>query len=111
MTLTFIEPLVAEGQPLRAAIRAGALTRQRPVAMIARVAAPRLRADGARSGTKAEVPRPLATGVIGDPIRGAPVSPAKARSSANRGSILHRAEMFSCRTVLFLRMMLRFPDS
>lgn len=40
MTLTFIEPLVAEGQPLRAAIRAGALTRQRPVAMIARVAAP-----------------------------------------------------------------------
>ena len=58
--LTFIEQLVAEGQPLRAAISAGALTGLRPVTMIARVAAPGFVPMARATGTGTEVQRPLA---------------------------------------------------
>ena len=63
--ISFINDLRTQGIPLDAAIVSGALTRLRPVLMTALVAAPRLRADGAATGTGAEVQRPLATVVIG----------------------------------------------
>ena len=63
--LTFIKQLVAAGQPLRAAIREGALTRLRPVAMTALVASLGFVPMALATGTGAEVQRPLATVVIG----------------------------------------------
>jgi cobalt-zinc-cadmium resistance protein CzcA len=63
--LTFIKQLVAEGRPLRAAIREGALTRLRPVAMTALVASLGFVPMALATGTGAEVQRPLATVVIG----------------------------------------------
>ncbi|MGH1573613.1 efflux RND transporter permease subunit [Methylobacterium sp. P31] len=63
--LTLIKQLVAEGQAMRAAIRAGALTRLRPVAMTALVAALGFVPMALATGTGAEVQRPLATVVIG----------------------------------------------
>jgi len=63
--LTFIKQLMAEGRPLRAAIREGALTRLRPVAMTALVASLGFVPMALATGTGAEVQRPLATVVIG----------------------------------------------
>ncbi|WP_331298177.1 CusA/CzcA family heavy metal efflux RND transporter [Methylobacterium oryzae] len=63
--LTFIKQLVAAGRPLRAAIREGALTRLRPVAMTALVASLGFVPMALATGTGAEVQRPLATVVIG----------------------------------------------
>ncbi|MCJ2048671.1 efflux RND transporter permease subunit [Methylobacterium sp. J-070] len=63
--LTAIKQRVAEGLPLRAAIREGALTRLRPVAMTALVASLGFVPMALATGTGAEVQRPLATVVIG----------------------------------------------
>jgi heavy metal efflux system protein len=63
--LTSIKQLVAEGRPLRAAIRDGALTRLRPVVMTALVASLGFVPMALATGTGAEVQRPLATVVIG----------------------------------------------
>ncbi|MCJ2087915.1 CusA/CzcA family heavy metal efflux RND transporter [Methylobacterium sp. E-005] len=63
--LTFIKQLMTEGRPLSAAIREGALTRLRPVAMTALVASLGFVPMALATGTGAEVQRPLATVVIG----------------------------------------------
>jgi heavy metal efflux system protein len=63
--LSFIRALRAEGKPLDAAIREGALTRLRPVLMTALVASLGFIPMAFNVGAGAEVQRPLATVVIG----------------------------------------------
>jgi cobalt-zinc-cadmium resistance protein CzcA len=63
--LSFIRQLREEGMPLAAAIENGALTRFRPVAMTALVAALGFVPMALATGTGAEVQKPLATVVIG----------------------------------------------
>ncbi|MEK7415980.1 MAG: efflux RND transporter permease subunit, partial [Planctomycetota bacterium] len=63
--VSFIRSLVAEGRPLEAAIREGALTRLRPVLMTALVASLGFVPMAFNVGAGAEVQRPLATVVIG----------------------------------------------
>jgi len=63
--LSFIRTLIAEGHPLRDAIREGALTRLRPVLMTALVASLGFIPMAFNVGAGAEVQRPLATVVIG----------------------------------------------
>ncbi|MCE7797126.1 CusA/CzcA family heavy metal efflux RND transporter [Sphingobium sufflavum] len=63
--LTFIRQLRAEGQGVEDAIRAGALTRLRPVLMTALVASLGFVPMAFNVGAGAEVQRPLATVVIG----------------------------------------------
>jgi cobalt-zinc-cadmium resistance protein CzcA len=63
--LSFIRALWAEGRPLGAAIREGALTRLRPVLMTALVASLGFIPMAFNVGAGAEVQRPLATVVIG----------------------------------------------
>jgi heavy metal efflux system protein len=63
--LSFIRSLRAEGLPLDAAIREGALTRLRPVLMTALVASLGFIPMAFNVGAGAEVQRPLATVVIG----------------------------------------------
>ena len=60
-----IRDLRAQGTPLEAAIVEGALTRLRPVLMIALVASLGFLPMALNTGTGAEVQRPLATVVIG----------------------------------------------
>jgi cobalt-zinc-cadmium resistance protein CzcA len=60
-----VNALRAEGQPLRAAVLAGAATRLKPVLMTALVAALGFVPMALSSGAGAEVQRPLATVVIG----------------------------------------------
>ena len=63
--VSFIRSLIAEGRPLEAAIREGALTRLRPVLMTALVASLGFVPMAFNVGAGAEVQRPLATVVIG----------------------------------------------
>ncbi len=63
--LTYIKQLADDGMPLRQAIIEGALTRLRPVAMTALVAALGFVPMAVATGTGAEVQKPLATVVIG----------------------------------------------
>lgn len=63
--LTFIKALRAQGMPLDAAIREGALTRLRPVLMTALVASLGFVPMAFNVGAGSEVQRPLATVVIG----------------------------------------------
>ena len=63
--VAFIRTLLAEGRPLDAAIREGALTRLRPVLMTALVASLGFVPMAFNVGAGAEVQRPLATVVIG----------------------------------------------
>ena len=63
--LSYIKQLRLEGASLREATRIGALTRLRPVAMTALVAALGFVPMALATGTGAEVQRPLATVVIG----------------------------------------------
>ena len=63
--VSFIRGLLAQGQPLEAAIREGALTRLRPVLMTALVASLGFVPMAFNVGAGAEVQRPLATVVIG----------------------------------------------
>ncbi|ODT89424.1 CusA/CzcA family heavy metal efflux RND transporter [Phenylobacterium sp. SCN 70-31] len=63
--VSFIRGLLAEGRPLREAIREGALTRLRPVLMTALVASLGFVPMAFNTGPGAEVQRPLATVVIG----------------------------------------------
>ncbi len=63
--LTFIRALRAQGMPLDAAIREGALTRLRPVLMTALVASLGFVPMAFNVGAGSEVQRPLATVVIG----------------------------------------------
>ncbi len=63
--VTFIRSLRAEGMPLEAAIREGALTRLRPVLMTAMVASLGFVPMALNVGAGSEVQRPLATVVIG----------------------------------------------
>lgn len=63
--LSFIRSLRAEGRPLDAAVREGALTRLRPVLMTALVASLGFLPMAFNVGAGAEVQRPLATVVIG----------------------------------------------
>jgi cobalt-zinc-cadmium resistance protein CzcA len=63
--LTYIKQLADDGMPLRQAIVEGALTRLRPVAMTALVAALGFVPMAVATGTGAEVQKPLATVVIG----------------------------------------------
>jgi cobalt-zinc-cadmium resistance protein CzcA len=66
--VSFIRTLLAEGRPLEAAIREGALTRLRPVLMTALVASLGFVPMAFNVGAGAEVQRPLATVVIGGVI-------------------------------------------
>jgi cobalt-zinc-cadmium resistance protein CzcA len=63
--LTFIKQLLHAGRPLHDAIREGAITRLRPVAMTALVASVGFVPMALATGTGAEVQKPLATVVIG----------------------------------------------
>jgi len=63
--LTFIKQLMATGMDKLGAIRDGALTRLRPVAMTAMVASLGFVPMALATGTGAEVQRPIATVVIG----------------------------------------------
>jgi len=63
--LTFIKQLMADGMDKLGAIREGALTRLRPVAMTAMVASLGFVPMALATGTGAEVQRPIATVVIG----------------------------------------------
>ncbi len=63
--VSFIRGLLAQGRPLRQAIREGALTRLRPVLMTALVASLGFVPMAFNTGPGAEVQRPLATVVIG----------------------------------------------
>jgi len=63
--ISFIRRLRAEGRPLYEAIRAGSLTRLRPVLMTALVASLGFVPMAIATGRGAEVQRPLATVVIG----------------------------------------------
>jgi cobalt-zinc-cadmium resistance protein CzcA len=63
--LTFIKQLIDEGTPFLSAIRRGAVTRLRPVAMTALVASLGFVPMALSTGTGAEVQRPIATVVIG----------------------------------------------
>jgi cobalt-zinc-cadmium resistance protein CzcA len=63
--LTYIKQLMAGGYAKRDAIREGALTRLRPVAMTALVASLGFVPMALATGTGAEVQRPIATVVIG----------------------------------------------
>jgi cobalt-zinc-cadmium resistance protein CzcA len=63
--VSFIESLRREGLPLGEAIRRGAVTRLRPVAMTALVASLGFVPMAVSTGAGAEVQRPLATVVIG----------------------------------------------
>jgi cobalt-zinc-cadmium resistance protein CzcA len=63
--LTFIQQLIRAGAPLRAAILDGALTRLRPVIMIALVGSLGFVPMAIATGTGAEVQKPLAIVVIG----------------------------------------------
>lgn len=63
--LSFIRQLREDGRPLDEAIRQGALTRLRPVLMTALVASLGFVPMALNVGAGAEVPRPLATVVIG----------------------------------------------
>jgi cobalt-zinc-cadmium resistance protein CzcA len=63
--IAFISRLRAEGRPLLAAVREGALTRLRPVLMTALVASLGFVPMAIATGAGAEVQRPLATVVIG----------------------------------------------
>jgi cobalt-zinc-cadmium resistance protein CzcA len=63
--LTFIKQLMAQGRDRLSAIREGALTRLRPVAMTALVASLGFVPMALATGTGAEVQRPIATVVIG----------------------------------------------
>jgi heavy metal efflux system protein len=63
--LTYVRQLIASGRAPLDAIREGALTRFRPVAMTALVASLGFVPMALATGTGAEVQRPLATVVIG----------------------------------------------
>jgi len=63
--LTFIKQLMADGMDKLGAIREGALTRLRPIAMTAMVASLGFVPMALATGTGAEVQRPIATVVIG----------------------------------------------
>jgi heavy metal efflux system protein len=63
--LTYIKQLIGEGRTKDEAIRVGALTRLRPVAITALVASLGFVPMALATGTGAEVQKPLATVVIG----------------------------------------------
>ena len=63
--ITFIRQLIAEGNPLDAAIEAGSMSRLRPIMITALVASLGFVPMAIATGTGAEVQRPLATVVIG----------------------------------------------
>ena len=63
--LSFIKQLMTEGRSREDAIREGALTRLRPVAMTALVASLGFVPMALATGTGAEVQKPIATVVIG----------------------------------------------